>query len=187
MRRQTRRASRGIAMIAVLIALLLLSILASALFLQARDSGSVNNILVAQGIANINADMGMQEAVRRIRSSQIDPAQVPVCTSAQVDTSSCTWPVGSGATVGPISGPNNDPLNGGGLLYRFDVYQRPGFVLGTDPGQPKNRYVIRATGYYGRTLDAINLVTSVVEAEVDMGRESKQSGICTGGYGDCGT
>lgn len=163
------------AMLAVLVALLVLSVMASGFFLQARDSGTLSNIVMAQTIATSNAEMGLQEAVRRIRGAQIPPVLVAVCTTAQVDTGACL-----GTTViGPITGPANvAPINGGGLLYQFLVYRRPGGAA--DLALPPNRYVVRVTGFYGNDLDSPSLVTSIIESEVDMGTGFRTS--CTGGY-----
>lgn len=168
-----RRAPRGVAMLAVLVALLLLSILASGFFLQARDSSTLSNISMTQGIALTNAELGMQEAIRRIRAAQIDPAGIGTCTTAQVDANACPTAFNSGI----ISGPTTNPMAGGGILYQFIVYQRPPFV---DPGQPTNRYVVRATGFFGQNINSPALVTSILEAEVDMGRGTRTT--CTGGY-----
>lgn len=160
---------RGVAMLAVLVALLLLSILASGFFLQARDSGSLNDIAMAQSVAVSNAEMGMQEAVRRVRSAQIDGSLVGFCTTVQADNNTCAG--AGGWSSGLISGPNNNPLNGGGLLYDFVVFRRQE-LQAFDPVPPPpgtTRYVIRATGYYGQNVDAVALVTSVLEAEVEVG------------------
>lgn len=171
------KARRGVAMLAVLIALLLLTTLASGFFLQARDSGSLNDISMAQSIAVTNAEMGMQEAVRRVRSAQIDPALVVQCTVAQVDNNTCAT-LSSGVVVGP----NTNPLTGGGLLYDFIVYRRAEADPSIAVAGATVRYVVRATGYYGRALDSSSLVTSVLEAEVEMGAGNTTS--CQGrGYG----
>lgn len=174
MNRVNSRSRRGVAMLAVLVALLLLTILASSFFMQARDSASLGDISLAQTVSTSNAEMGMQEAIRRIRASQIEPVLIGTCTSAQVDANNCPAAFTSGLISGPLT---VDPAQGGGLLYQFIVYQRPTFV---DPGQPTNRYVIRATGFYGRDINAIALVTSVLEAEVDLGQGNRTQ--CVGSY-----
>lgn len=160
-------------MVAVLVALLLLTVLASGFFLQARDSSTLSNISATQTIALNNADLGMQEAVRRVRAAQIPPVAVLTCTTADVDNGLCTGTY----TIGPIVGTGTDLLNGGGLQYQFIVYRRP---QATDPNLPANRYVVRVTGYFGTNINSENLVTSVLEAEVDMGVGFKTN--CVGGY-----
>ena len=170
---------RGVAMLAVLTALLLLSILASGFFLQARDAGTMNDIAMAQSIAVTNAEMGIQEAIRRVRSSQIDRNLVGTCSVAQIDSNTCPASPAGAWSSGITSGSNTNPLTGGGLLYDFIVFRRtePDLVSAT-PGM--TRYVVRATGYYGTTLTSASLVTSVLEAEVDMG--SGNNTTCTGSY-----
>ena len=170
---------RGVAMIAVLIALLLLTTLAAGFFLQARDAGSLNDISMSQSIAMTNAEMGMQEAIRRTRSAQFNTGLINDCFIAQVDTNTCP-----SFSSGIISGAGN-PLNGGGLLYEFMIYRRAELdpSIAAAGAATTVRYVIRATGYYGRTLDSSDLVTSVLEAEVEMGSGNKT--VCRGSYGDC--
>lgn len=168
------RNRRGVAMLGVLVALLLLSILGTGFFIQARDSATLSDLSMAQTIALNNAEMGMQEAVRRIRAAQIAPVTVMTCTSADVDANAC---VGT-FTVGPVSGPAGaNLLNGGGLLYTFLVYRRPATA---DPGLPPNRYVVRVTGFFGPDINSESLVTSILEAEVDMGTGFRTA--CVGGY-----
>ncbi|MDP1917040.1 MAG: hypothetical protein Q8L14_12375 [Myxococcales bacterium] len=171
---------RGVAMVAVLIALLLLTTLASGFFLQARDSGSLNDISMGQSVAVTNAEMGMQEAIRRVRSAQFDTALITPCLQMDVDNNTC-----GSLSSGIISGPNNNPLTGGGLLYQFMIYRRAEADPSTAAAgaSPTVRYVVRTTGYYGRTLGSASLVTSVLEAEVEMGSGNKTT--CRGSYGDC--
>ncbi len=162
-------------MLAVLVALLLISILVASFYLQTRDSTSFATVSVAQKIASANADMGLQEGIRRVRGAQVPVGGISPCTQAEVDTNTC-----AGAFVGPmISGPANvDLANGGGLRYQFIVYL---IDLG-DPlaGGTSRRYVIRSTGFYGQNLNAPGLVTSIVEAEVQM--NSGFSFNCVGSY-----
>ena len=166
---------RGVAMLAVLIALLLLTTLASGFFLQARDSGSLNDISMAQSVAVTNAEMGMQEAIRRVRSAQIDASLIANCTIAQVDTNTCAT-----LSSGVISGSNTNPHTGGGLLYDFIIYDRAELDPGESVSTATVRYVVRATGYYGRSLADASLVTSILEAEVEMGTGNRTT--CRGSY-----
>lgn len=163
-------------MLAVLVALFLISILVAGFYLQARDSSSFATVSVAQKIASANADMGLQEAIREVRGAQIPTGAIAPCTQAEVDTNTC-----AGAFVSPvIQGPAGvDLANGGGLQYQFMVYRLDLF----DPlagGGSSGRYIIRSTGFYGQSLTAPGLVTSIVEAEVQMNTGS--SFTCTGSY-----
>ncbi|MDP3506016.1 MAG: hypothetical protein Q8S33_37085 [Myxococcales bacterium] len=162
---------RGIAMVVVLVALLLLTVLASGFFLQARDSSTLSNVAATQTVALSNAEMGLQEAVRRLRAAQIPPVQIMNCTSAQVDANNNVCP--GSLLVGPITGTGPNLLNGGGLQYQFTVYHRA-----TDP---LNRHVVRVVGFFGTDINSENLITSVLEAEVEIGTSAGQVD-CSGGY-----
>lgn len=175
-RHRFSRRARGAAMLGVLIVLLLITIMASGFFMQARDSSSLHVIAVTQAIALSNAEMGMQEAIRRIRAAQVRPVEVATCTDAEVDAGLCL----ATYTVGPINGPTTDPANGGGVLYQFIIYRRGLPPPAQDLVMPPNRYVVRVTGFYGENVTSVNLVTSVLEAEVDMGVGFRTS--CVGGY-----
>jgi len=162
-------------MLAVLVALLLLSILASGFFLQARDAGTLSAIATSQSVAVTNAEMGMQEAIRRVRSAQIDTTLVGICTAGEADTHTCA----AGLSSGRITGPNANPLTGGGLLYEFFIFRRAEVDLNVlAPGTA--RFVIRAIGYYGRNIDDGALVSSELEAEVEMGQGNRTA--CVGSY-----
>lgn len=162
-------------MLAVLLAILLISILVASFYLQTRDSSSFASVSVAQKIASANADMGLQEGIRRVRAAQLPVGGITPCTQAEVDTNTC-----AGAFVSPlVTGPAGvDLANGGGLRYQFIVYL---IDLG-DPlaGGASKRYIVRSTGYFGQNLNAPGLVTSIVEAEVQM--NSGFSYTCVGSY-----
>ncbi|MDX2013606.1 MAG: hypothetical protein SFW67_25660 [Myxococcaceae bacterium] len=173
------RHARGMAMLAALVCLLLVSILAAGLFLQSRDSGTLNSVTTAQTVAAMNAEMGLQEAIRRVRAAQINTlAFTGTCTAAEVEGNTCT----NLFTVGPIAGPNDNPLQGGGLLYQFVIYRPTPAPDDLELISRTNRYVVRATGFYGQNLNAIGLVTSIVEAEVEIGNGTTEP--CRGSY-DC--
>lgn len=161
-------------MIAVLIALLMVSVLATGFFMQSRDSGSMAYVTMAQMVAANNAELGLAEGIRRIRSSEVDPGLVSTCTIASVEANACAT-YESGYVSGPATA---DVSNGGGLQYRFLVFQLP---PSGDPNLVDNRYMIRATGYYGMDLNAPGLVTSILESEVDMGRRTNKT-ECRGSY-----
>ena len=73
-------------------------------------------------------------------------------------------------------------LNGGGLRYRYIIYRR-----GNDPGLPLNRYTVRGIGYYGTTRDSPNFMSTIIEAEIDVGLNNNPVGGLVGctGY-ECG-
>jgi type II secretory pathway pseudopilin PulG len=167
------KARRGIAMLAVLVVLLLLTVLASGFFMQARDSSTLSTISATQTTALGNAELGLQEAVRRLRAAQISPLDILTCTTADVDNNMCPGTF----SVGPVWGTGTDLMNGGGLLYRFIVYRRP---LLADPNLPTNRYVVRVTGFFGADLNSESLITNVLEAEVDIGVAGRVN--CLNGY-----
>ncbi|MCU0696318.1 MAG: hypothetical protein MUC96_07310 [Myxococcaceae bacterium] len=181
MKRQNprRRQTRGMAMLAALACLLLVSVLAAGLFLQTRDAGTLNSVTTAQTVAALNAEMGLQEAIRRVRAAQINTlAFTGTCTAAEVEANTCT----SLFTVGPVIGPNDNPLQGGGLLYQFVVYRPTPAPEDLELLARPNRYVVRSTGFFGQNVNAVGLVTSIVEAEVEIGNAT--SVPCVGGY-DC--
>lgn len=160
-------------MLAVLVALLLVSILAGGFFLQARDAGSFAASSMAQTVAATNAEMGLNEAIRRVRSAQLPTAGIGTCTQNEVDTNTCLAGFLSPMVAGPTAA---DLMNGGGLRYQYLVYKRDG----TDPGADPDRYVVRSTGFFGQNLNAPALVTSIVEAEVQIGKGNNFT--CTGSY-----
>lgn len=172
--RHSARLPRGVAMLAVLVALLLMSLLVGAFFLQSRDSSSLTYVSLAQTVASSNAELGLNEAIRRVRATQIDPTLVNACSQAEVDTNACVT-LNSGVVSGPAA---SDLSNGGGVLYQFIVYRRaePDMAIGAKD----NRFVIRSTGFFGQTLTAPGLVTSILEAEVEIGQGN--SFECTTGY-----
>ena len=170
-----RRGQRGWVMLVVMLVLLVISIIVAAFFLQASDAAAMGRILTSQQVAVSHAEFGLQDGIRALRAQQIPvTGMASACTDAEVDANIC-----GSAIISPlVDNGQVRPLNDeGGLQYQYLVYKRPSI---SDPGQPPNRYVIRATGYYGYSLVSPNLVTSVVEAEIDLGKDNKFK--CTGGY-----
>jgi hypothetical protein len=180
------RPSRGMAMIAAMTCLALVSVLAAGLFLQTREAGTINRVVSAQAIAAANAEMGLQEAVRRMRALQVDVASLAgTCTPDQVALLTVNPPgvappagaCNSFVNVGPVTGVGNDPVQGGGLLYRFIIYKpTPNGDLGIQP----TRSVVRVIGYFGTAVDAVGVVTSIVEAEFESGVSVVSEGPVSG-------
>jgi len=171
----SHRGPRGWVMMMVLLVLVMLSLLVTGFYVISTDAATMSRVMVHQQVAMSHADVGLQEGIRAVRSQQIDLAPITAfCTSAEVDANTCTAMV-SIATVD--NGGALDIGANGGLQYRWVIYRRP---VTDDPGQPTNRFVIRSTGFAGYTLNSTNLVTSIVEAEVDVGRGTHF--VCTGGY-----
>lgn len=162
-------------MITVMLALMLISLLVASFYATSTDSASVSRVIVGQEIAMSHADIGLQEALRAMRSQQLNLlVSTAPCSSAEVDAESCE-PVFALPLVD--HGAAEDLGGNGGLQYKYVIYRRPNVG---DPGQPENRLVVRSTGYYGYSMTSANLITSVVEAEVDVGRGSRFQ--CVGGY-----
>lgn len=174
-RRSPRRRPRGWVLIAVLIVLALLSALAAGFFVAAQDAGSINRMAVARMVAANNADFQLQDAIRGLRARQLDLTPVVgTCTDAQVENMTCP-----GMLVSTLvdNGSTLELNEGGGLQGQYFIYRR---IAPGDIGVPPNRYVVRAVGYSGYTLGSPNLVSSIVEAEVDVGEGNQFR--CVGGY-----
>jgi type II secretory pathway pseudopilin PulG len=162
-------------MLAVLIVLAVLSAVAAAFFVQASDAVSFQGVSVARLVAENRAETGLQEAIRALRSGQLDLSIVTgPCTDAEVDSLTCP----ALFTSPMVDNGSAQELNqGGGLQYQYFIYRR---VNPGDIGVPPNRYVVRSVGYSGYTLTSVNMVNSMVEAEVDVGNDNAFH--CVGGY-----
>lgn len=171
-----RRRQRGWVMIAVLMILLLLTLLTTGFYMQAEDATSLTRTTQAQQVAIAHAEHGLQEAIRMIRAAQVSTGSIlGQCTDAEVAANTC--PAGNFISSALVdNGGTADLASGGGLQYQFVIYKRPS----GDPGQPVNRVVVRSTGYHGYRLTAANLVTSIVEVEMDVGKGNKFE--CVGSY-----
>lgn len=162
-------------MITVMLALMLISLLVASFFATSTDSAAISRVIVGQEIAMSHADIGLQEALRAMRSQQIGPSVIAgPCSSADVDANNCR-PAPTPLLVD--HGAAKELGENGGLQYEYLIYRRPNVG---DPGQPTNRLVVRSTGYYGYSKTSANLITSIVEAEVDVGSGSRFQ--CVGGY-----
>jgi hypothetical protein len=176
----SRKRRRGWVMVAVLMVVFVITLMASAFFLQASDAASMNSMGSAVTIAATNADLGFKNGVRELRNGNLVVAalqNLPPCAEAAVAADSCANIVNS-AIVN--NGPDAGLGAGGGLQYQFSVYRRARPDGSEDPGQPRNRFTIRSIGYYGYTLNSANLVTSIVEGEIEIG--SQTAFQCVGGY-----
>jgi len=156
-------------LLAVLVLLLALSLGVAAYYSQAESWTMVSQNSKAQSLAVAKAEAGLQEAVRQLRSNAIDPTVITgTCTSQEVLNGVC--PNLNFIQRGPY---NNGDADAGHSLEMGDALQYQYFIYkptGADPGMPSNRFVVQVHGFCGYSLNSPNLVTSVVEAEVDIGR-----------------
>ncbi len=175
------RRQGGWVLVMVLALLLLLSLLVAGFFAEAADSATMVRIDLGQQVAMSHAEAGLQDGIRSLRAAQVNPAGLSSCLDSEVIAGTCASMIVVPST--PLdNGTVNELTNQGGLQYQYVIYRRPNDIGNT------NRFVIRSTGFYGYTTTANNLVTSIVEAEFDVGNDVKQdqycSGVCGGvGYG----
>lgn len=181
MKRMRNRRRGGWVLVAVLVVLALLSALAASFFVQATETGGLSKVNLGHTVAMSHSDYGLQDALRALRSSQIDVSGILTeCTGQQVESGGCVGAVSYPSLGGPLNNGNTLTLDeGGGLQYQYFIYRAPGTSVG-DNGVPSNRYVIRSVGYYGYNTTSANLITSVAEMEVDIGGNTKYH--CVGGY-----
>jgi type II secretory pathway pseudopilin PulG len=176
MKTARRRHPRGWVLIAVLAVLLLLSLLVAGFFAQSQDAAAMTRVNMGQQLAMSHAEFAVQEAVRALRSQQIPVTGLAgTCTDTEIIDNTCPNVIAS-----PLvdNGSGSDLGTMGGLQYQYIVYKR----FTTDPAQPPNRYMVRATGYYGYTLTSNSLVTSIIEVEVDVGKGNNR---CTSADYEC--
>lgn len=189
MKRQT---SRGYILVFVLLILLVLSLVVAALFVQAQELRSSTMAASNHTVAAANADRGIQEAIRALRNGDITVTGIVGTCPGGDNYRTC----GVAAYVEPgiavdggiliitnssvaADGGVLSPGEGGGLQFSYAIYRSS-----TVGSQPLNRYTIRATGYAGATETARNMVTSVVELEIEIG----QTGFrCVNAYDCSGT
>ena len=186
-----KRTPRGYVMIFVLLILLVLTMVVASLYAQGAELRSANQTLAMQQIAEMNADRGVQQAIQDLRSGNLNLTLIyNTCTPGNDHRNNCP----AGYLEMPAS-PNPDggipiltnactgssacnPAEGAGLQYTYFVYRS------ANPSTPVNRYTIQATGYAGMSETALNLVTAVVEVEIEQGALSFQcvnSYECNGG------
>jgi hypothetical protein len=179
-------APRGYVLLFVLMILLVLSLVVASLYAQSEELRASNLTASFQQIAAVNADRGVQAAIQAVRNGTLS---VPsgTCTPGEAYRTDCP---GLGAGYAEYGVPTSDggifiepgsacsgagctPTEGSGLQYSYFVYRSAA------PSNPLNRYTIRATGYAGMSEQALNLVTSVVEVEIELGSLKFQ---CTNSY-----
>ncbi len=184
MRFRVARERRGVTMLFVVLVLALLTLMVAAYFSQASDHVLTAKSVAGQQVALSNAQRGLGEAVRQIRSGVISlpVTGLPFCPTPQVDLDPYACPpttrMPDTAPLPIINNGAGSELNqGGGLAYRFVVFRRP------DVGAPANRYRIRVTGYYGYNENSANLITSELEAEIDVGGGTQFRCDENSGYG----
>ena len=169
---------RGWILIVVLLLLLALTVVVAGYYAQSEDTMFAAQASRAQQVAYAHAQYGLQKGIRDLRTGALTLSLAGTCD--QPNPRNCT--AGFFIDQAALSGNNPNPVNngkvspdggvydlneGGGLQYEYLVFRRSG-----DPGLPSNRYVVRSVGYYGFRLDAPNLVTTILEAEIDIGNPS---------------
>jgi hypothetical protein len=177
-----KRRQGGWVLVLVLAVLLLLSLLVAAFFAEAADSATMVKVDLGQQVAMSHAEAGLQDGIRSLRAAQVNPGGLSSCFDSEVIAGTCASMI-----VVPASGPlnngtTNDLTNQGGLQYQYVIYRRPNDI----GSNGSRRFVIRSTGFYGYTTTANNLVTSIVEAEFDVGNNVKQDKYCAGVCGGVG-
>ncbi|MEW5737578.1 MAG: hypothetical protein AB1938_01565 [Myxococcota bacterium] len=177
-------AQRGVVLLAVLVMLLVLSVLVTTLYIEASQSRSLSMGAMNQQIAMMNADRGLQEGIRRIRSGEITPSNiVGTCNATDIRTG---CPTGTFLDMGYVDNGKVNPdggtywgvEEGAGLQYDYVIYRS-----GVE-GNPVNRYTIRSTGYAALDANSNMFTTVVLEAEIEIqlsGFRCVDAYDCTGG------
>lgn len=173
MRLKARRSPRGVVLVAVLLLLVLLSLVVASYYNQSGDSLITAQASSRQQVAVGHAQRGADQAIFELRGGLLNVSTlVGVCCPAVAGDGSCAGgdvtalcPAGSFIQRGPIdNGGVGELESGAGLQYQFFVYRRP--------GAPLNRYTIQSSGFAGFTVGSPNLITSLVEVEIEVGEGS---------------
>lgn len=180
------RSRRGVVLLAVLGMLLVLSVLVTTLYVEASQSRSLSMSAMSQQVAMMNAERGLQDGIRRIRSGEITPSTiVGVCDGNTADIRS-DCPPGTFLDLGFVDNGKVNPdggsfwgvEEGAGMQYDTVVYRS-----GVE-GNPINRYTIRSTGYAAQDNNSTLFTTVVLEAEIEVqvsGFRCVDAYDCTGG------
>ncbi len=176
--------SRGFALLLVLLVLAVITVATAALYTDSENALATSFSLANQQVATTRAEHGLQVAIARLRSpgfGGIDINSFQPCDPGDFSDLPTTCPT---ALVAPtVTGPAGvPPAKGGGLLYGYILYARQ-----LPPGKgnaPLGLVTIRATGYFGTSLTAPNLTTSVIEADITPRRPPGVE--CKGDGYECG-
>lgn len=183
---KTQRASpRGYVLAFVLFTLLILTVLIAAMYQESTEIRESSMSSTFSQVAAVNAERGLQEAIRAMRSGAIVVTGINgTCIGGPNYRTDCA----GGTYVELGGGPSPDggylivnngnaytPWEGGGLQYYYVIFKSP--IV----NQPQARYTVQVTGYAGMSETAASLVTSVIEAEIEVGTDTFQ---CNNAY-DC--
>jgi hypothetical protein len=165
-----RRRQGGWVLLMVLAMLLMLSLLVAGLFAASSEHQMTTRSISGQQVAVQRAEEGLQVALQAIRGRQITMAAT---------TNYCNQPLAADCPAGDRhslpavdKGTTLDLREGGGLQYEYHVVRRQ------QPGAPIARFVVQSVGFYGYA-GSRNLISAIVEADVDMGAGS--GGLAGGG------
>ncbi len=174
-----RRRSAGFVLVMTMFTLLVLTMVVSGYYAQTAESLVSSKLIAGSHVALANARLGLQQGILTMR-------QAPPITYDQITQTVPTFSLPDMTDVIPSTGIDGSGLgfrstmvdngtgaslqNGGGLQYQWVVYRSPADVSAVDSsGAPARRLRIRSIGYYGSSLTSRLLLTSVVEAEIDIG------------------
>jgi Tfp pilus assembly protein PilX len=175
------RRPRGFVLIFVMLMLLLLTLMVASVYEQAQDLRASSMSTAFNDVSASNAEFGLQEGIRAVRAGEllVSGLSGTSCIGGdnyRVDCMPGTYlepvlpavtdgglPIVDNGAVDPDGG-KWSPLEGGGLRYNYVVFHSASVL-----NQPLNRYTVRATGYAGATLGSQSMVSTVLEAEIEVG------------------
>ena len=153
-------------MLAVLGLLLFISLVVAGLYLQSEEHLMTTQSVASQQMAMQRAEEGLQVALQGIRAGLIPIASVTQpCSEIYARNCGVVTNLVDPArfSVAPVDrGTTLELREGGGLQYEYHIIKRPTL------GNPIFRYLVQAVGFYGYN-NSRNMVTSIVEADVDVG------------------
>jgi len=173
---------KGYALIFTLMSLLAMTMIATSYVAQTSHSLVASKLMAGAMVSQANAQLGLQRGILMVRQNSFSTNgnsivinSTDTCTPDVADyeiatTANCLNHVfchpgdcASSSVLAPVVTSSNGTGIAGGMQYRIMVYKSP--ALGT----PLNRYIIRAIGYYGTSRTSPNFMSTVLEAEMDVG------------------
>jgi len=158
--RLRRRRQGGWILLSVLGILLLLLLIVAGLYTASESQLITTKAVAGQQLAVQRAEQGLQVAMGEIRGGSL---------LIQTSMNYCNAPLASDCpptdriSIAPVNNGNTAELrDNGGLQYEYHIVRRQ------QPGAPITRFVIQSVGFYGYA-GSRNLITAVVEADVDLG------------------
>ncbi len=156
-----RRAQRGYVLLLVLVLVLVLTLLATRLVQTSYFDTYAMTATQLQGQAVLNSNMGVQEGLARLRTGQVTPGTLPLCSTA--------------ATCNPLPAPlvfddNTDPKK---TRYRVTLFIRPRVRTGAlqFSGPATTVVVVSSEGYAQTgcaTCDTNTAFSTLTEVEVAL-------------------